>query len=85
MSVVVTNRFLFRESIVLEPGVTSIPHNRQQPRTSVATFECPEVAESAQKRLLHDIFSISVVAREPTSKVICCIEMRQDSFFKYWN
>jgi hypothetical protein len=60
----------------MDPGVESIPYNRQQPRARVATFESAEVLERAQVGFLHNIFSISFVASKPASEIVCRVEMR---------
>jgi hypothetical protein len=69
--------------IFAEPSVTSVPHDFQQPGTSIAAkLKAVKGVESTQVRLLHDILSVMFITRKPPGKVIRGIQVRQNGLFK---
>ena len=82
MDFFVEHRRGFLRPVLLQPGVTSIAHNRQQPGASVSAVEAVKKSERAQVRLLHHVFRILVIARQPARQVVSRIQMRQYDLFK---
>lgn len=69
--------------IFAEPSVTSVPHNFQQPGTSIAAkLKAVKRVESTQVRLLHDILSVMFITRKPSREIIRGIQVRQNGLFK---
>lgn len=64
--------------VVVEPRVTRVSHDSQQPGPPGVSFKAIEILIRAQIRLLDHVLGILFVAREPASEVIRGVEVGQD-------
>ena len=69
-------------AILLQPGVTGVAHDREQPGATIHATETIKKLKSTQVRLLNHIFSVMIIARQPASQIVCGAHMRQDALFK---
>ena len=75
------SRWLLR-FVALEPRVTSITNNQKQPKTAIAALKAIKKLISAQKRFLHHIIGVLILARQPTRQVVGVVQMWQDTLFE---
>jgi hypothetical protein len=66
-----------RRAIVLEPAVAGAPHDLEYPALGIVAAIAVEIAKCPQKRFLHDIGGIGIVARQPSGERVGGIEMGQ--------
>src|SRR4051812_26356788 len=67
------------------PGERGVPHNRQDPGSAVARLgpaESVEVLERPEIRILHDILSVVLVAREIARQRVRGVQVRQHDGFE---
>ena len=64
--------------VVVEPGVTGVSHDPQQPGAPGFSLKAIEILIRAHIRLLDHVLGILFVAREPASEVIRGVEVGQD-------
>src|SRR5262249_20696379 len=68
--------------ISLQPRVTSVANNREQPGSALATAIATEKPESSQICLLHGIFGILIVVHQPARQIVSGRQMRQHHFLE---
>jgi hypothetical protein len=73
---------LHLRTVLFEPCVVRVAHDREQPRARVAAVKAGIKPERAQTCLLHDVFGVALVAREPAREVVGRIEMRHHGFLE---
>src|SRR5271169_3654619 len=67
----------------LDPVVGRISNNRQKPGSAFrAPTEAPESLKSVYVGILYNIAGILITAGDPTSQVICSVQMREEELFK---
>src|ERR1041385_5734744 len=68
----------FMFPVLLEPCVGCVSDNREQPGAAVTAAKSFEKLERAQKSVLHDVFGIVLIPRQPSRKIIRRIQMRHN-------
>ena len=53
-----------RRTVALEPSIAGAPHDLEQPAPRIAVAIRVEIAKRPQKRFLHDICGVGIVARQ---------------------
>src|SRR6185503_5810688 len=71
-----------KRAILLEPRITGVAHDGQQPRPALATVITTEKLERPQVSFLFQIFSIVFVVHQPARQVIGGGQMGQNGLFK---
>jgi hypothetical protein len=66
-----------RRAIASEPAVARAPDDLQYPALGVVAAIAVEIAKRPQKRFLHDIGGIGIVARHPSRERVGGVEMGQ--------
>jgi hypothetical protein len=73
----IIDEFQGRGAISLQPGVSSVPHDRQHPCARVAIDEIADRAVRVQTGLLHDVLGICGISSKPTRQRMGIRKMRQ--------
>ena len=63
-------------TVLAQPGISGVAHDAQQPGAGTAAGVSSDGAEGAQRRILHHVFGISAIARQPTRQPIGVVDMR---------
>jgi hypothetical protein len=63
--------------IAVEPAVARAPDDLQHPAFGIVAAIAVEIAKRPEKRLLHDIGGIGIVARHPSRERVGGVEMGQ--------
>jgi hypothetical protein len=66
-----------RWPIAGKPAVAGVPDDLKQPAFGIAAVVAGEITKRSQKRFLHDIARIGIVARQPSRQGVSGVEMRQ--------
>src|SRR6266511_1645470 len=69
-------------AIVLQPGITGVAHNGEEPGAAIPPMKPAKEFQGAHVRLLHHIFRVMVIPRQPARHIVRRRQMRQDGFFK---
>src|SRR4029077_2334040 len=72
----------FGRPVLLHPRVTSIAHDREQPRPHIPALVAVEKSKGAQKSFLRHVLRVVIVSRQPAGKVVRRVQMRQDGLLK---
>ena len=67
----------FHPAILLQPRITSVADDLQQPRTYVTSIETLEEAKSTKHGILRHLFRIGTAGQNPGRQVECRIKMRK--------
>jgi TolB-like protein len=70
-------RYGIRRAVARLPAVGGVPNDLEQPAFGIAVSIGVEITQRPQKRLLHDIAGIGIVAHQPARQRVGGIEMRQ--------
>src|SRR5450755_3826046 len=73
---------ILHAAIFFQPGITSVPHNLQQPSAHISAAKAVEETVRTQHRFLCDVFGIRAAAQKPTGEVKSGVEMREDKRFE---
>src|SRR5262249_47695598 len=69
-------------TVVLEPGVTGMAHDREQPGAALPTVKAAKEFPGAHVRLLDHLFRIVVIPGPPACQMVRRIQRRLDPLFK---
>ena len=74
---ILVKRFFARPAAMfLQPCVTGVANDRQQPRLAVVTVETVEEFICAKAGFLRDVLRVRVVSGKPSRQVVGRVEMR---------
>jgi len=62
---------------LIQPGVSRVSDNSQQPGPSIASPESVESLKRADIRLLNHILRVLIILNDPACKIIGCVKVRQ--------
>ncbi len=68
--------------ILVQPGVASISHDREEPCPHVATLVAVEKTERAQAGFLRNVLRVLIVPRQPAREVVRSVQVRQDGLLE---
>ena len=64
-------------SVLVEPAVSRMAHDGQDPGSSIAMGEIPDAPERTQASILHHILGVGATAGEPARQSIGIVQMGQ--------
>src|ERR1700730_14072678 len=67
---------VFHAAILIQPGVTGVPDDLQQPAARTSAMKAMEETVRAQHRFLRGVFGIRAAAQKPAREIKSGIEMR---------
>src|ERR1700746_828244 len=62
--------------VLMEPGIGGVAYDSEHPGAGTAAGEATDAAEGAERCILHHIFGVRAIARQPVRQIVGGIEMR---------
>ena len=82
MKLIVERRRQRMPAMALQPGITGMADDREQPGAALSAMKPVKKGQGPHIRLLHDIFRIMIIPRQPARHIVGRREMRYEGLFK---